>query len=391
MLILLLGPAGVKARTALRIISGSMAYTVSYPWMVSIDVYSENYTSVISCGGTLISPEWVMSAGHCYLNDDHTVPDPTAAGRTKVFLNSDTYYPLSQGYVSRTVEQIIFHPAYKPDYYTSPNPHDYDIALLQLSSPVDFLPVPLMDDSGPALPAGTETIVMGWGATGVDFFNTAVNYANDLLQVGQQIVSQVDCGIFYPSTLTDNMICANAIEPGGTGDSCSGDSGGPMVAATPSGFVQVGIVSFGGVFGGPICGDPYSPAVYTRISALGDFIGQHVGDAAFQSVTPIQSVCAAPANDAQFSLIVPCITYGGQTFSATLTLADPDQLLWQWNGLFGSSGCDAPEAVCAILGDDLSLTLPNLSIGQQTYTVVLDYAGSLSDGGKHIWQYSDHY
>ena len=49
---------------------------------------------------------------------------------------------------------------------------------------------------------------------------------------------------------------------------CIGDSGGPLIADTPAGPPQVGIVSFGG----PLCGLAGAPTVYARVSASLDFI-----------------------------------------------------------------------------------------------------------------------
>jgi secreted trypsin-like serine protease len=43
---------------------------------------------------------------------------------------------------------------------------------------------------------------------------------------------------------------------------CQGDSGGPLVSDTPSGPRVVGVVSFGP----RLCGAPYAPVVYARVS-----------------------------------------------------------------------------------------------------------------------------
>ena len=62
----------------------------------------------------------------------------------------------------------------------------------------------------------------------------------------------------------ETQICAG--DPGK--DSCSGDSGGPLLAKTASDeVVQVGIVSFGSVR----CGDG-SPGIYTNIVAFRSWI-----------------------------------------------------------------------------------------------------------------------
>lgn len=77
-----------------------------------------------------------------------------------VYLGRQTQENFNSNEVSRTLSQIIRHPSYNSQ--TSDN----DIALLQLSSAVEFTnfirPVCLAAD-GSDFPAGTTTWVTGWG------------------------------------------------------------------------------------------------------------------------------------------------------------------------------------------------------------------------------------
>ncbi|KAK4018585.1 hypothetical protein OUZ56_000631 [Daphnia magna] len=67
------------------------------------------------------------------------------------------------------------------------------------------------------------------------------------------------------SGIADHMICASY--PGK--DTCTGDSGGPLLVQDMPGakWIQVGIISWG--IG---CADPDFPGVYTRISSFVDWI-----------------------------------------------------------------------------------------------------------------------
>lgn len=79
--------------------------------------------------------------------------------------------------------------------------------------------------------------------------------------------------VFGGTDIADREICA--MQPGTAKDSCYGDSGGPLIvpAGNPSGFVQVGVVSWGRK-----CGTRVYPGVYARVSAFSDWLEQTMAD-----------------------------------------------------------------------------------------------------------------
>lgn len=89
--------------------------------------------------------------------------------------------------------------------------------------------------------------VIGWGVT------ENGRLSNQLLQVQVPLVdSQICQAIWTSDPVTDRMLCAGVIGR----DSCSGDSGGPIMYRG----LQIGISSWGG----NVCGSNY-PSVYTKI------------------------------------------------------------------------------------------------------------------------------
>ncbi|XP_046402910.1 trypsin-1-like [Ischnura elegans] len=138
---------------------------------------------------------------------------------------------------------------------------DGDISILEINPPFVFRPgvQPIaLPDSDMDVPVGTGADVSGWGTT-----EEGGDLPEHLRHAVVTIVDQKMCNKAYGS-ITNNMICAAAPKR----DSCQGDSGGPLVVNGK----LVGIVSFG--YG---CAQPKFPGVYTRVTALRDWIKKEVG------------------------------------------------------------------------------------------------------------------
>ena len=88
-----------------------------------------------------------------------------------------------------------------------------------------------------------------------------------LRKVTVPIVDRAECDKDYGTgSITDNMFCAGF--PNGGKDSCSGDSGGPIVD-TKTGTL-IGTVSFG-----QGCAEAGFPGVYARVGQYVDYINQN--------------------------------------------------------------------------------------------------------------------
>ncbi|XP_071759396.1 trypsin-3 [Centroberyx gerrardi] len=228
--VLLLLAFSVTDTSAQRIIGGQEVAPYSIKYQASLQYETRQHY----CGGTLVHPQWVVSAAHCW----------RPSSLMKVVL-SEHNLSVEEGFEQVfNVSKIFVH---NYNYKSFNN----DIMLIKLSEPATLnayvQPVQLPDENTPQLRHDTCT-VSGWGVTQIySYVLSPVLRAVDV-----QIIPY--CYYYYWGRITSNMLCAGS-RFGGK-DSCQGDSGGPLIC---NGYFE-GIVSWG-----ISCANPYFPGVYTKV------------------------------------------------------------------------------------------------------------------------------
>lgn len=270
----------VPAATA--VYGGAEAAEGAYPFMVHLFI-DEPHDDLV-CGGTLIAPTFVLTAGHCVignrsLRDKLPTGGPTAedmrAVLGRVDLEGCTIADCPGGEIIG-VAAGHQHPEY--NYVTFNHgllaPQN-DIAVLELETPSSFAPArPATPADLGLYPPGTMARVLGWGCTEQECFPT------ELMEVDVPVWDDVECNaapnyvvMFHPAT----ELCAGSDGK----DSCGGDSGGPLFVYDEDGPVVVGVVNYGALFevnledpmaGFVPCGSAQHPGVYAEVAAYESFL-----------------------------------------------------------------------------------------------------------------------
>lgn len=223
-----------------RIIGGRPITITSIPYQLSLRLNGNHI-----CGATLLDHSLAISAAHCFPKSGAY---SIKAGITSLREPGEIVH----------VERALVHPNYTGDSV------DYDIALLFLSTPLDFTekirPAALPRPSEPVYP-GMVGIVSGWG---VMYANQKDSYSEELREVEMPVWEWERCKVVYERDVTRRVFCAGW--PEGGKDSCQGDSGGP--------FVVKGIL-YGIVSAGMDCAQPGFPGIYTNVYVLRGFIREY--------------------------------------------------------------------------------------------------------------------
>ncbi|CAG5019506.1 unnamed protein product [Parnassius apollo] len=217
-----------------RIVGGNIVSIEDVPYQVLYGRY---------CGGSLIAPQWVITAAHCKDKETFVLAGSTRRSQAK----------------SYKICAHFIHPKWNT---SKTHNHDFDYQLVLLETPIPVTPssrpiaIGSLDDVKP----GSMTSISGWGH--LQFKKSRMQ---DLVRrVSIPVMDDEECrtlsnGFF--KNITPRMFCAGY--RAGAKDSCQGDSGGPAVINGK----LVGLVSFG-----VGCAFPDTPGVYSKIPVVRDWI-----------------------------------------------------------------------------------------------------------------------
>lgn len=278
------GAAPAHAREL--VVGGNTAPAADWPSIVALVKTGQSPFAGQYCAGTVVAPQWVITAAHCTFKDDPANPGTKIAmlpGEITAALGLTVLPQTTTGFEARAVDQIVVAPQYASASNSSPN----DLALLHLATSTSTPAMEVAATGDAALWAqGSSASIAGWGDTGSGLAT------DTLLQATVPIVADATCGASY-QTVGANivgglMICAGASGIG----ACSGDSGGPLTVTRPGGArILIGVTSFSVTQ--PSCAQADFPAVFTELAAFRSFITSTI---AGSQPPPPPAGPAAPVN-----------------------------------------------------------------------------------------------
>ncbi|KAL3062665.1 hypothetical protein OYC64_002463 [Pagothenia borchgrevinki] len=245
-------------RPSFRMFGGRESDITEQPWQAAINVYQARHRKHFHrCGGVLIDSCWVLSAAHCFEDNDKAEKLEVILGRTFRKQNSSSEQIFK-------VEKYWNHEKFDNETF------DNDIALLKLKTDIgicavnspEVLPA-CLPARGLVLPDWTECEISGYGKDS-EFsaeFSERVKRGYVRLWPKERCVPDV----LSQRTITPNMLCAG--DTRGLDDACKGDSGGPLVCRNNDKMTLMGVISWGDG-----CGQKDKPGVYTRVTHYIDWI-----------------------------------------------------------------------------------------------------------------------
>jgi hypothetical protein len=245
------------AKSGQEVIGGAEATSSQFPWQVRITVDGQH-----QCGGSLIRPTWVLTAGHCV--------EGLSMARLRVILGDHLIEHTESTEQVLMPSRFIMHPNFR---YVNGAPVD-DVALIELTAPATLNSAVQTIALQRGVASHSFHTVSGWGWT-----QGWGSRSNALMHASIPVVDNANCnGAPLARDLFANELCAGYFD--GSRGGCHGDSGGPLVTQGSGLIEQVGVVSWGQ---GGSCG---TYTVFARVSSFVPWIESILGQQIWDVVRP---------------------------------------------------------------------------------------------------------
>jgi hypothetical protein len=285
-LVAVAGAASHAGAAQQHAVGGTPVPMGTFPWAVALEKADDDGGAPVKfCGGALIAPGYVLTAGHCAQMEGLDDPaDLRKAGLAVRFANLEGQPAIA---ATRMVVPGSFW------VYAFGRRQQNDIAVIELATPAPTAPMAL---STAVPPRGEPVMSLGYGPTA-----DAPGMSDALRQSWSVVSDPRACGGLSPGGFTVRVfpaaeICStpgpSSATPPLDGASCPGDSGGPLVDRGLT--AVVGVTSWGRV---NACRAPASErsTVFARVGPVAGWLRRQTGASLF-GLPPVAVDRAAPRN-----------------------------------------------------------------------------------------------
>ncbi|KAH3891048.1 elastase-1-like [Dreissena polymorpha] len=234
-----------------KIVGGVSTEPREWPWQASIQYLGDDRRWWHFCGGSLVSPRWLVTAAHCVERlQDYTIRVVVGEYRLSVLSHQEQVV---------NPEKIFMHGYFDTVSYL------YDIAMVKLVHNVSInWNVQVIQAITPRQDTENNHAnchIAGWG--NVIGSTTDVFLSDILLQSPMKVLLHSECSV-HNYDLSNSQLCVFSH----VASACMGDSGGPLVCAMGSEWRLTGVASW---ISSSTCAPSY-PNVYTRLSFYMDWM-----------------------------------------------------------------------------------------------------------------------
>jgi secreted trypsin-like serine protease len=276
---------GAGASPAGAVVGGQPVPAGSFPYVANVLIGGQ-----FGCSGTLLAPQWVLTAGHCGSItgslSEGLIPSQPAWPAAAYEVQLGTVYADGQGGERHAVSEVIV----DTDYLVT-NGVGNDVTLLKLATPSRVKPMLIAPRSArSSWRPGVLATIAGFGTTS----ESSSTPPPQMRYAQVPITSDSSCAAAYPSGVDEvqddgyfdpsTMICAGY--PQGGTDTCEGDSGGPLLVPVAGELRLIGATSFGDG-----CAQAGHPGVYALVAQgpIRSFIARFVPGALARAPAPART------------------------------------------------------------------------------------------------------